>query len=182
MPFKIETFQNNIALRLNDPVKSRIIQACANYATLTGAQEKTRSIHDLMELLDREVDVDTRQAVMRACGHRCIGSSVIEKARRLQADARDLDDMLERLNQAHIGGGHLRRSGEAIHATYERCYCGSVSKTRQTFSATYCHCSCGWYQKLFETLLDRHVEVKLLQSIIQGDDNCQFLIHIQDGS
>ncbi|MBN2460978.1 MAG: hypothetical protein JXB60_05170 [Candidatus Cloacimonetes bacterium] len=131
-------------------------------------------------MLDREVDVNTRQLIMEACGHSCIGNSVIEKARRLLVDAQNLDDFLYRLNQAHIGGSHLQRRGETVHAVYYRCCCGSVSKTREPFSATYCHCSCGWYQRLFEALLNKPVEVELLGSIIQGNESCQFLIHIRD--
>jgi hypothetical protein len=72
----------------------------------------------------------------------------------------------------------LHRDGEVIYAAYDRCYCGSVNKTRELFLATYCHCSCGWYQQLFETLLDRPVEVELLGSILQGDERCRFLIRI----
>jgi hypothetical protein len=118
---------------------------------------------------------------MEACGSSCISHSVMEKARRLQVDAQDLDDLLGRLNQAHIGGGHLQRQGDAIHATYDRCYCGSVSKSREPFSSTYCFCSCGWYRRLFEKLLHGPVEVELLCSILQGDENCQFLIHLWEG-
>jgi hypothetical protein len=133
-----------------------------------------------MQVLDREVDQETRRMVMEACGRRCMSATTIKKARSLQQEARDLDGLLDRLNQAHIGGGYLEREGTVIRAAYDRCYCGSVSKTREPFSATYCHCSCGWYRQLFETLLDRQVEVELLGSIIQGDERCQFLIHIQE--
>jgi len=133
-----------------------------------------------MDVLDREVDRETRKTIMEACGRRCISVTTIKKARSLLQEARDLDDLLGRLKQVHIGGGYLQREGDVIRAAYDRCYCGSVSRTREPFSATYCHCSCGWYRQLFETLLCRPVAVELLGSIIQGDERCQFLIHIQD--
>lgn len=178
MPFKVNTFQQNAELRLPDPVRSELVQACHVYKTLTRANEKTQSIHEMMTVLDRDVNAIIRKAIMMACGHTCIGQTTIEKARRLQADAQVLDELLNRLNQAHIGGGHLQLEGDVIHATYDRCYCGSVNKSKQPFSPTYCACSCGWYQKLFEELLNKKVEVELLSSIIQGNDSCQFLIHI----
>jgi predicted hydrocarbon binding protein len=133
----------------------------------------------MMEVLEREVDEQTRRAIMEACGRRCIGASTLQKARRIAREAGDLDDMLRRLNEVHLGGGHLQLDGDVIHAAYDRCYCGSVSKTREPFSATYCHCSCGWYRQLFETLLERPVEVELLGSILQGDERCRFLIRVQ---
>jgi hypothetical protein len=38
--------------------------------------------------------------------------------------------------------------------------------------------TCGWYRQQFETLLDGPVEVELLGSIVQGDENCRLLIHV----
>jgi hypothetical protein len=117
---------------------------------------------------------------MEACSESCFGKSLLEKARRLQAGAQNLEQLLVQLNEAHIGGGHLQRQGNVIHATYDRCYCGSVSQSKVPFSATYCGCSCGWYRRLFEGLLNQPVEVELLGSIIQGNENCQFLIHLPE--
>lgn len=180
MPFKVQVFQENVESRIEGPTRDKLLQACEDYTALTTPLQKTRSICGMMAILDDGSDEEARWAIMEACGRCCISASVLAKARRLQQEARNLDDLLNRLNEVHIGGGHLWRDGDVIHASYNRCYCGSVSKTRQPFSATYCHCSCGWYRQLFETLLDRPVEVELLSSIIQGDERCQFLIHIRN--
>ena len=80
------------------------------------------------------------------------------------------------MNEAHIGGGHLKRKNNIIFAQYDKCYCGSVNKTKELFSDTYCYCSCGWYSQLFETLLQKPVEIDLNSSIIQGNDSCLFQI------
>lgn len=178
MPFKTQAFQENIEGRVSEATREVLKQACNAYATLTTPQQKAHCIKGMMDALDQAVDAPTRQAIMETCGRRCIGASTLDRARRLAKQARDLDDLLERLNQVHIGGGHLRHEGDVIHAAYDRCYCGSVNQTQEPLSATYCHCSCGWYRQLFETLLDRPVEVELLGSIIQGSETCQFLIHI----
>lgn len=180
MPFKAQTFQENVARWVEGTARDELARACEAYATLTTPQQQTRYIRGMMDVLDRAVDEETRRAIMEACGRRCSGASTLAKARRLQQEAHDLDDLLDRLNASHIGGGHLQRKGDVIHAAYDRCYCGSVSKAREPLSATYCHCSCGWYRQLFETLLGRPVEVDLPGSIIQGDDCCRFLIRIQE--
>jgi predicted hydrocarbon binding protein len=176
MPFRVKNFQENAERWVDGAARNELIRACEMYALLTTPQQKTRCIQGMMEVLDREVDEGTRQMIMETCGRHCIGTSILEKAVRLQQQSKDLDDLLERLNKAHIGGGHLHREGNVIHASYDRCYCGSVSKAREIFSDTYCHCSCGWYQKLFVTLLDQPVEVDLLGSILQGDERCEFRI------
>ena len=159
---------------------NELVQACEAFVALTTAQEQARCIQGITDLLDREVDSDTRRAIMEACGRRCIARRTLDAATRLQQEAQDLDDLLCRLNEAHIGGGHLQREGDVIHATYDQCYCQSVSETREPLSPTYCHCGCGWYRQLFETILDRPVKVDLLSSIIQGDDRCRYLIRIRE--
>jgi predicted hydrocarbon binding protein len=43
-------------------------------------------------------------------------------------------------------------------------------------SGTYCNCSRGWAKALFEGALGRPVDVVMEQSIIRGDEQCQFRI------
>jgi len=180
MPFKPQVFQEAIEGRVSETTQEVLGQACNAYDTLTTPLQRARCIKGVIDVLDQAVDTSTRQAIMQACGRQCIGASVLDKARKLARTASDLDDLLAQLNQVHIGGGHLRREGDVIHARYDRCYCGSVNQTKEPFSPTYCHCSCGWYRQLFETLLERPVEVELCTSIIQGGENCQFRIMIHD--
>jgi predicted ArsR family transcriptional regulator len=178
MPFKARVFRENVDRWLQGAAVDELAGAIEAYASLTTPLQRARCIRGMMEVLDREADEETRRAIMEACGRRCIAARTLKRARRLQQGAQGVDDLLSRLNSAHIGGGHYRREGEVIHAAYDRCYCGSVSHFPEPFSATFCHCSCGWYRQLFETLLQQPVEVELLASIVQGDELCRFLIHI----
>ena len=178
MPFRPQVFQENATHFWQDPLPEAVADECAAYAAATTPRRKAQHLRRLMDVLDRDADEATRRSIMEACGRTCIGAGVLSKARDCQRGAQGLDDLLERLNQHHLGGGHLWSDADGIHASYDRCYCGSVSQTSEAFSETYCHCSCGWYQQLFETLLGRPVTVDLLGSIIQGDEQCTFLIHI----
>ncbi len=178
MPFKIEHFQENVE-RLTDGVAKRtLLRTCDAYRDLTTPRQRAAALREMMELLDQTATADKREELMQSCGRRCIGVSILSKAMALQNRAADLDDLLNLLNKVHIGGGHLRREGHIIHAEYDRCYCGSVSRTKTKFSPTYCQCSCGWLRRLFETILDKPVRVDLLGSIIQGDSRCRFRIHL----
>jgi predicted hydrocarbon binding protein len=179
MPFKSQVFLENARPSLSSAPRAELEQACRQYASLTTPKQKAKSIQRMMEVLDRDLDLPRRKTIMEACGRRCIGASTLAKARQLQRGAQDLDDLLVLLNQAHIGGGHLRREEHVIHAAYDRCYCGSVNQANAPFSSTYCQCSCGWFRQLFETLLGKPVEVELLDSILQGAERCRFTIHLE---
>jgi predicted hydrocarbon binding protein len=178
MPFKLPQFLNNLNDLAGKDLREKLMQNRVTFDTLTTGTQKSMWIGKLVNDLVVEIGVDNAKNVMEACGQQCLGHSLLEKARLIQRDSQDIDEMLGKLNQAHIGGGKLRREGEVIYASYDKCYCGSVSKTRTPISTIYCQCSCGWYKKLFETILDKPVKVILLDSIIHGADSCQFIIQI----
>jgi len=179
MPFHIQYLKKSLdSSHLKESIQARILESFDAYEALATPAQKSQWIQDEMLLLDEEVGEAEAKRIMQNCGRQCIGRSMLDKAIKLQKAARDLDDLLDRLNHAHIGGGKLLRKGNKIHASYDRCYCGSVSKSRLQIPLTYCHCSCGWYQQLFETLLGKPVEVQLIDAIAHGAQTCQFVIHI----
>ena len=178
MPFNVKNFQENINNWTKGKTRLELMRECKKYVTLTTQQQKAHCIKEMMVVLDQNTNAKTSRMIMEACGRRCISASTLQKARRIKQKAQNLDEMLNMLNEAHIGGGHLKREGGRILGIYDRCYCGSVSKTKELFSNTYCQCTCGWYRQLFEMLLEKTVEVELLSSIIQGNDRCRIAIHI----
>lgn len=104
MPFKVQVFQRNVASHTEGATRDKLLQACQDYTALTTPLQKAQSICSMMALLDDGLDVETRWAIMEACGRCCITATVLAKARRLQQQAHDLDELLSRLNEAHISG------------------------------------------------------------------------------
>jgi predicted hydrocarbon binding protein len=178
MPFNVQRFEQSLAACVDDDARAKLMMGCEVYDTIKSPAKKARWIKGLMERLEKEVGEAVANQIMVGCGHRCISRSLLEKAQKHWREVETIDDFLDKLNQAHIGGGSLRREGDTIHGSYERCYCGSVSQAAEPMPSTYCYCSCGWYEVLFETVLERPVEVELLSSIAQGAEACRFAIHI----
>lgn len=178
MPFNVKRFTDSLEAHIGGDFSAELKRRCQEFGTLKSPTRKARWIKSLMDTLDSEVDESVRKGVMEDCGRMCISRNTLKIAKRHKQKAKDIDDFLDRLNQDGIGGGELKRDGNIIHASYKRCYCGSVSKTKEPISSTYCNCSCGWYKELFETALERSVEVELVDSIIQGGQMCKFIIHI----
>jgi predicted hydrocarbon binding protein len=176
MPFKVHRFESSLANHVDSAVRDRLMAACEGYNTFKSPAETAEWIGGLMDRLEDEVGERVAKEIMVDCGRQCIARSVLKRAHGLWQEAEDIDDFLDKLNQAHIGGGHLRREGNVVYGSYGRCYCGSVSKVKGRLSSIYCSCSCGWYQELFETALERPVEVELLDSIVQGAEACRFAI------
>ncbi len=61
------------------------------------------------------------------------------------------------------------------------CHCPRIRealKTNTEISPTYCYCGAGYYTGIWEEILQRPVKVKLLESVLKGDDACKIAIHL----
>jgi hypothetical protein len=61
------------------------------------------------------------------------------------------------------------------------CHCPrirEVLKSGEKLSKTYCYCGGGFYQRLWEDITGGPVKVKLLRSVLAGDDVCSFAIKL----
>jgi len=68
---------------------------------------------------------------MENCGRRCIGAPIVEKAKRIKRNTKNLADLIDSLNKQYIGGGRLRLENNRINVEYGKCYCGMVSKNER---------------------------------------------------
>lgn len=180
MPFYLERFIRHLkAINNDDKINDEIIKDCENKMILPKSPvRKAKFIKELMDNLNKKLKEEKRTRIMQNCGRECMGRSVIQKAKKLKKESKDIDEFLELLNKSGIGGGSLKREGNIIHGSYDRCYCSAISKSKEPISLTFCHCSSGWYKELFENALEKPVRVEILESIMNGSDKCRFRIYI----
>ncbi|UCH32406.1 MAG: hypothetical protein JSV05_03240 [Candidatus Bathyarchaeota archaeon] len=156
-----------------------VMQDVEQYTSTNDPAKKAAWIKTAIERLEELVGREKTREIMKQCGRRCCGISTRKKARKLMLESNSIQEFIKKLNEIGIGGGRLQLEDNTITGGYDHCYCGQVKKTREPFnSTTYCHCSVGWYKQLFETALERPVEVEITQSIISGAKSCEFVIHI----
>jgi predicted ArsR family transcriptional regulator len=128
----------------------------------------------LMAGLDETIDEETRVKILEQCGRQCQTESFIKKAKSIYEKSRNTDEFIDKFSQAYK---HLHREGNKIYITYPRCYCSQVNKIpKGKLSGTYCNCSRGWAKALFEGATGKPVEVKMEESIINGNSQCKFRI------
>ncbi len=133
-------------------------------------------ITSLMYSMDKNVDEETRAKILEQCGRRCQTQSLVQKARKIYKQSKNVDEFIDKFSQVYK---NLHREGDNIYITYPRCYCSFVNKIPNgKLSWTWCNCSRGWAKQLFEAALDRPVEVVLEKSIVHGDSKCRFRIKL----
>ncbi len=62
------------------------------------------------------------------------------------------------------------------------CHCPrirDVLRTSESLSGTYCYCGAGFYQSIWEEILQRPVEVEVLESVLTGGEVCKIGIYLQ---
>jgi hypothetical protein len=58
------------------------------------------------------------------------------------------------------------------------CHCGWISASKENYPLTYCACGTGFYKQLWEGILGEEIEIEVIQSVMHGDPNCQFDVHL----
>ncbi len=65
----------------------------------------------------------------------------------------------------------------------EYCHCPRVrnaAKIPNTIPTTYCYCGAGYYKGIWEEILQQPVDVKVLESVLKGDEVCKIAIHLPE--
>ena len=61
------------------------------------------------------------------------------------------------------------------------CHCPrirEVLESSETLSPTYCYCGAGYYKGIWEEILQKPVEVEVLESVLKGDDVCKVAVRL----
>ena len=61
------------------------------------------------------------------------------------------------------------------------CHCPRVRdilKYGQTLPKTYCYCGAGFYKGIWEEIIQKSVEVEVLESVLDGGEVCKIAIHL----
>lgn len=142
---------------------------------------KADYVRDMVKRMQGTIGTAKTREILVSCGKMCCGITTRKAAAKAAQVSKSLEDFIKELNKHHIGGGRLKmKDKHTITGGYNRCYCGMVNKTRTPFpDLTYCHCSCGWYRQLFETALEKPVQVTIKKSILCGAKTCEFEIKIK---
>jgi len=146
--------------------------------------EKTRLFRRTSAVLNsiikglEKVDLETRKKIMELCGEACAREDGdLEIARRIAEETTDEEEILTKVNNEIPWCGIWTLKDNIIQCTCIKCGCPLVRHKVVDLTGTFCLCSRGWVKKIFETLLERPVNVKLEKSIGRGDKVCKFAVH-----
>ena len=183
---QIEGFAGYLDFMVADKdVKMKVLEGIEKINANSSEGEVVRWYQGAMERLDAMVDERTGALVMEHCGFSCArgNKSHIDAGVKTRKKYTSIDEYLEGEAKALS----IVREGNIIIQTYKpqatfnvRCYCSLIRglPADETISLTYCNCSKGFVKKLWEAVLEKPVQVELMQSVMSGAPNCKFRVHM----
>jgi predicted hydrocarbon binding protein len=173
-----------------EAVAKKVMEGSERITGKTGKTEIAELVKGAMERMDALLDEDTRVQIMMNCGYNCaeVNKRVIEQAKARSKKCKSINEFLEAEVQKPMSGTRLVREGNTLYQYYTpktfakslRCYCGLLRglPADEMISMTYCNCSKGFVKKLWESVLEKPVEVEIIQSAVSGAEECEFAIHL----
>ena len=131
-----------------------------------------------VEKLENEIGQEKAVEVMKTCGSKCCGQGQRKTAKRMMSESSSFEEFLDKLSKHGVKDGELEYKmidDHTVIGKHNKCFCGQVKKSNELFkNKTYCQCSVEFNRIFFETALEKPVKVELKQSILNGDDYCEF--------
>ena len=182
--------EKNIEHYAGAEVSKKVMKGSEDITEKTDKKKTALWTKDAMERLDSLVDEKTKIQIMNNCGSNCaeINKRVIQKAVERRKKFSAIDDFLKAEQENPQKGTKIIREGNQLFHIYTpqafthpmRCYCGLIRALPKdvTMSKTYCHCSEGFIKKYWESILEKPVNVTLIESAISGASECKFAVQL----
>jgi hypothetical protein len=134
-------------------------------------------IKTLLESMDKHLDEDTKKKIMGETGSYCAQQHIIEVLVDIKKNTKNFDEFLEKVNEQLKGTSWTKINEDTLIVTYSKCYCPMIELDMYR-TPVQCNCSVGWLKKNLETVLEKAVDVELVQSVLQDGNQCEFKVKI----
>jgi len=131
-------------------------------------------ISNLMKNMEQHLDEKHRIDLLEECGRACAKRHAQKEALKQRGNLGGWIDTLKKW----VGSDNVQREKCSVQVMYSKCFCPLVQDASPLMSKTYCNCSRGWLKEVFETVMEKPVEVRLEDSIMMGGKQCRFTIFL----
>lgn len=132
----------------------------------------------LMHVLDTNLPLKTRTAIMEACGRGCSERGYGQVVKMCKGNLDTLNRTIKSQWADDVQHDREKNVVRIIGKKMKSCYCPMVQGKTTFSSRTYCLCSKGWMKETFEKVTGKKVEVELEQTILRGGERCIFKMTI----
>jgi predicted hydrocarbon binding protein len=114
---------------------------------------------------------------MGETGSYCAQQHITEVLVDIKKNTKNFDEFLEKVNEQLKGISWAKINEDTLIVTYSKCYCPMIELGLYR-TPIQCNCSVGWLKKNLEAVLEKTVNVELVQSVLRDGNQCEFKIKI----
>ncbi len=192
---------------LGDPAAEHVFGGCSELAEGTELGTRFELVKGAMERLDRVGDEFEKYDCVSSCAH-VFPQEQVDKLRAVFLKAGDeglplleaVDRVIAFMKSDPGWGEAASRDGSTIFTAkgprdrkaYEAagtprekaaaaCFCPIIrKKLDEGMPACFCYCGAGWYRQQWEGATGLPVRVEVLASLLKGDPECRFAVHLPE--
>ena len=189
---------NYIETALGRKTRKEIMKDKEKYFTIESSiNERAQWIKSMLEKLDNTAKEHEKYDILSCCAHN-FSQKRISALNSLYKKTGSVEEILKEMHKDYDWYEDPELKENSIYVTkipynrevYEKaetfeekqknyCHCPMIrNHLNEGISPTFCNCSAGWYRQLWEGILERPVSIKILASLVKGDQNCRFAISL----
>lgn len=200
-------FMKNLKSVLGCEAAETIMRGSEGLGIGANAGERFEWTKAAIERLDSTANTDQKYEILSHCAH-VFPQAQIDKLRLAYVEAlansenslAAIDAVIDFMDKDPGWGSRPRREGRIIYSKKQPrdpegyinattplekrrayCFCPLVRDYLDAgMSPTFCNCSTGWNRRQWEGAIGKPVKIEILQSILRGDDVCEFAIHLPE--
>lgn len=132
---------------------------------------------DLFDAIDSELDQETKVRIMAGTGRGCFRRFEF-KRKIAELGKGSVDNLLA----AYKKNFEVWREGDLVHIRYgevnKKCYCPAARYHPAKPNDIHCECTRATHQAIFETALERSIDVRVVESFRRGGKTCHFVANV----
>lgn len=201
----LDDLKANLNRLVGNEISKEVMTGSEDISEDSSSERLSKWFRGAVERLDELTDEETRKKVLMDSCPEQFPPERIQNLRQRYQETGDIDDLIKVMHGDSSWEGlswyeYPERRGNSIFVKkipfnpkgyeaakdpqekrYHYCHCRvvkAIMKSGEKMSPTFCYCGADWYRQLWEGILEKPVEIKVLKTVLQGDDACEFLIHL----
>ncbi len=204
LPAWLERFSTGVHQHINQEEASEVLADINSLDIETNPLQQSQWVKSALgKLTEALPNASTRKEILLGCAHRYPKDEIIHLSQTYQRLG-SVEKLLEFM-RSEVAEGRARYAVPVKHGHFlsmekvpwdperkknatsdsERrayhCHCGLVRASilaDLTIDPTFCNCGAGWIKQLWDGILNRSVEVSMMESVLNGSDRCYFTVDV----
>ncbi|MFX1234108.1 MAG: hypothetical protein ACFFBY_06055 [Promethearchaeota archaeon] len=159
--------------------------------------DRIQWLKEMLNRLDQVTDDDQKYEIVSRCAHD-FSRKRISYMKEIYQRTGDIDAVIKEMHKDNAWYEKPIRKGNKLYVSkvpvnqeeYDKaktpeekrknyCHCSFINENLDKgISPTFCNCGTGWYRQQWEGIIEKPVKIKVLKSLLKGDNFCQVEIHL----